>query len=127
MRQKGSGKKGREKPSQAALEYYAKEREIAEQMGLKWRERGPRTADGGSDEQFFRGQGGKVGEKAVSDLQIEVEESVFITLNIIGPSGWVLMKMLASKELEMLRRWWMLNIEKKNKKKSIKAESSSEA
>ena len=63
MRPKGSGKKGKEKHSQAALEYYAKERELAEQMGLKWRERGPRNADGGSDDASFRGQSWREGSK----------------------------------------------------------------
>ena len=45
------------------MEYYAKERELAEQMGLKWRERGPRNADGGSDDAVFRGQSWREGSK----------------------------------------------------------------
>jgi hypothetical protein len=52
-RSKGHGKA---KPSEAALEYYSKERELATEMGLKWRERGPRNEDGTSNVPFFRGQ-----------------------------------------------------------------------
>ena len=53
---RSSGSRRGPKPDAAVLEYYSHERQLAQQHGLKWRERGPRNADGTSDASSFRGQ-----------------------------------------------------------------------